>query len=390
MADWGEAAELQEKELAQQVKNVTINSNNASQQNEDPEETENIPLADKALLQKVIRTGLVSTKNDIEVQRKDPNSPLYSVKSFEALHLKPNILKGVYAMGYNAPSKIQETALPTLLADPPQNMIAQSQSGTGKTAAFVIAMLSRVEPSEKFPQVLCLSPTLELALQIGQVVKKIGQFCTDIDIRYAVRGEEVSRGTKLTEQVIIGTPGKVFDWATKLRCLDLSKMKVFVLDEADIMIDTQGLQDQSIRIHKLLPKTCQMMLFSATYEKDVMQFAECIIPNPYIIKLKREEESVESIKQYYVDCPSQESKYRAIAMIYSSVSVGQAIIFCHTRKTASWLAEKLTRDGHSVGLLTGELEVDQRIAVLERFRKEKEKVLITTNVVARVGFCRIW
>ncbi|KAK2706026.1 hypothetical protein QYM36_016150 [Artemia franciscana] len=262
-------------------------------------------------------------------------------------------------------------------------MIAQSQSGTGKTAAFVIAMLSRVEPSEKFPQVLCLSPTLELALQIGQVVKKIGQFCTDIDIRYAVRGEEVSRGTKLTEQVIIGTPGKVFDWATKLRCLDLSKMKVFVLDEADIMIDTQGLQDQSIRIHKLLPKTCQMMLFSATYEKDVMQFAECIIPNPYIIKLKREEESVESIKQYYVDCPSQESKYRAIAMIYSSVSVGQAIIFCHTRKTASWLAEKLTRDGHSVGLLTGELEVDQRIAVLERFRKEKEKVLITTNVVAR-------
>ena len=383
MIDLGEAADLQEQELARQVKNVIIDCNKATEQNENPEETENISIADTALLQKVIRTGLVTSKNDVEVQRKDPNSPLYSVKSFEALHLKPNILKGVYAMGYNAPSKIQETALPALLADPPQNMIAQSQSGTGKTAAFVIAMLSRVEPSHKYPQVICLSPTLELALQIGQAIEKIGRFCTDIHIRYAVTGKNIPRGRKLTEQVIIGTPGKVFDWANKLRCLDLSKIRVCVLDEADIMIDTQGLQDQSIRIHNLLPRRCQMMLFSVTYNKDVMQFAECLITNPNIIRLKREEESLENIRQYYVKCSSQEIKYKAIAIIYSSVSVGQAIIFCHTRKKATWLAEKLTHDGHGVGLLTGELNVDQRITVLERFRKGEDRVLIATNVAAR-------
>ena len=109
--------------------------------------------AEKSLLQKVIRKGLVENKNDLEIQRKDPKSPLYSVKSFEALNLKPQLLKGVYGMGFNAPSKIQETALPTLLADPPQNMIAQSQSGTGKTAAFVLAMLSRVDVSKSHPQV---------------------------------------------------------------------------------------------------------------------------------------------------------------------------------------------------------------------------------------------
>ena len=136
--------------------------------------------AEKSLLQKVIRKGLVENKNDLEIQRKDPKSPLYSVKSFEALNLKPQLLKGVYGMGFNAPSKIQvrwellqdyklmliirifflyalhffqETALPTLLADPPQNMIAQSQSGTGKTAAFVLAMLSRVDVSKQYPQV---------------------------------------------------------------------------------------------------------------------------------------------------------------------------------------------------------------------------------------------
>ena len=122
-------------------------------------------VAEKSLLLKVLHKGLVDNKHDIEIERRNPKSPLYSVKSFEALNLKPQLLKGVYGMGFSAPSKIQETALPTLLADPPQNMIAQSQSGTGKTAAFVLAMLSRVDTSKSYPQILCLSPTYELALQ---------------------------------------------------------------------------------------------------------------------------------------------------------------------------------------------------------------------------------
>ncbi|PSN33637.1 DEAD-box helicase Dbp80 [Blattella germanica] len=309
--------------------------------------------AERSLLQKIIRKGLVENKNDIEVQRRDPTSPLFSVKSFEALHLQPSLLKGVYALGFNAPSKIQETALPTLLADPPQNMIAQSQSGTGKTAAFVLAMLSRVDPTKDHPQVLCLSPTYELAIQTGEVAAKMAQFCPEIKIRFAVRGEEIPRGTKLKEHIIIGTPGKVVDWGVKYRFFDLGKITVFVLDEADVMIATQGHQDQSFRIHKLLPRKCQMMFFSATYEHDVMEFAEGIVSNPVIIRLKREEESLSNIKQYY------------------------------TRKTASWLAERMSREGHAVALLSGDLTVEQRIAVLDRFRDGKEKVLITTNVLAR-------
>lgn len=153
-------------------------------------------------------------------------------------------------MGFNAPSKIQETALPTLLADPPQNMIAQSQSGTGKTAAFVLAMLSRVDTSKDYPQVLCLSPTYELAIQTGEVAAKMVQFCPDIKMRFAVRGEEIARNSKLTDHIIIGTPGKLIDWGTKFKVFDLKKIRVFVLDEADVMIATQGHQDQCIRIHK--------------------------------------------------------------------------------------------------------------------------------------------
>ena len=163
---------------------------------------------------------------------------------------KPDLLKGVYAMGYNAPSKIQETTLPTLIADPPQNMIAQSQSGTGKTAAFTLAMLTRVDTTKDYPQVLCLSPTYELAIQTGEVAARMAKFCPDIRIRYAVRGEDIARNTKLTDHVIIGTPGKISDWSIKFHAFDLSKITVFVLDEADVMIAQQGHQDQCIKLHK--------------------------------------------------------------------------------------------------------------------------------------------
>ncbi|KAL1116602.1 hypothetical protein AAG570_005074, partial [Ranatra chinensis] len=350
---------------------------------EQNDEEKEFSKAEKSLLQKITRTKLIVSKNDIEIQRQDPYSPLHSVKSFEALPLKPQLLKGVYEMGFNAPSKIQETALPILLAEPPQNMIAQSQSGTGKTAAFVLAMLSRVNPANMYPQVLCLSPTYELAIQTGEVAAKMGQFCDDIRFRYAVRGEDLPRGTRLTEHIVIGTPGKVMDWGVKFKFFDLNKIMVFVLDEADVMIATQGHQDQSFRIRRELSEQCQIMFFSATYDDEVMEFAKGIVPNPVLIRLRREEESLDNIKQFYVVCHSHEAKYNAIANIYGGITIGQAMIFCQTRRTASWLAEKMTRDGHAVALLSGELSVEQRISILDRFREGKEKVLITTNVLSR-------
>jgi len=364
-------------ELTNQVSDLKVAPDEAAGVETAPDE------AERSLLQKVIRKGLVENKNDIEVQRKDPKSPLYSVKSFEALNLKPSLLKGVYGMGFNAPSKIQETALPTLLADPPQNMIAQSQSGTGKTASFVLAMLSRVDSANSYPQVLCLSPTYELALQTGEVASRMSQFAPELTIRYAVRGEEIPRNSKITDHIIIGTPGKVLDWSLKFRFFDLKKIKVFVLDEADVMIATQGHQDQSIRIQKNLSQDCQMMLFSATYDTDVMNFAENIVSDPVIIRLRREEESLDNIGQHWVQCETEELKYNAIANIYGVVTIGQAMIFCQTRKTASWLVEKMTKDGHAVALLSGELTVEERIQVLDRFRDGLEKILITTNVMSR-------
>ncbi|XP_077168833.1 ATP-dependent RNA helicase DDX19A isoform X2 [Paroedura picta] len=286
-------------------------------------------------------------------------------------------------MGFNRPSKIQENALPMMLAEPPQNLIAQSQSGTGKTAAFVLAMLSRVEPENRYPQCLCLSPTYELALQTGKVIEQMGRFYPELNLSYAVRGNKLERGQKISEQIVIGTPGTVLDWCSKLKFIDPKKIKVFVLDEADVMIATQGHQDQSIRIQRMLPRDCQMLLFSATFEDSVWKFAEKVVPDPNVIKLKREEETLDTIKQYYVVCNSREEKFLALCNIYGAITIAQAMIFCHTRKTAGWLAGELSKEGHQVALLSGEMMVEQRAAVIERFREGKEKVLVTTNVCAR-------
>ncbi|CAO2609974.1 ATP-dependent RNA helicase DDX19A, partial [Lemmus lemmus] len=193
----------------------------------------------------------------------------------------------------------------------------------------------------------------------------------------------VDRGQKVSEQIVIGTPGTVLDWCSKLKFIDPKKIKVFVLDEADVMIATQGHQDQSIRIQRMLPRNCQMLLFSATFEDSVWKFAQKVVPDPNIIKLKREEETLDTIKQYYVVCNNREEKFQALCNLYGAITIAQAMIFCHTRKTASWLAAELSKEGHQVALLSGEMMVEQRAAVIERFREGKEKVLVTTNVCAR-------
>ncbi|KAJ1072680.1 hypothetical protein K5549_011906, partial [Capra hircus] len=361
--------------------NGAVVKTNANAEKADEEEKED--RAAQSLLNKLIRSNLVDNTNQVEVLQRDPNSPLYSVKSFEELRLKPQLLQGVYAMGFNRPSKIQENALPLMLAEPPQNLIAQSQSGTGKTAAFVLAMLSQVEPANRHPQCLCLSPTYELALQTGKVIEQMGKFYPELKLAYAVRGNKLERGQKISEHIVIGTPGTVLDWCSKLKFIDPKKIKVFVLDEADVMIATQGHQDQSIRIQRMLPRNCQMLLFSATFEDSVWKFAQKVVPDPNIIKLKREEETLDTIKQYYVLCNSRDEKFQALCNIYGAITIAQAMIFCHTRKTASWLAAELSKEGHQVALLSGEMVVEQRAAVIERFREGKEKVLVTTNVCAR-------
>jgi ATP-dependent RNA helicase DDX19/DBP5 len=196
-------------------------------------------------------SGLIEPAYDVEVKlsdlQADTHSPLYSVSSFAELGLPKPINDGLLAMNFKKPSKIQEKALPLMISDPPRNMIAQSQSGTGKTAAFVLSALSRVDFTKSTqPQALLLAPSRELARQIQGVIQTVGQFCENLIVEAAIPGS-ISRETGVKGSLVVGTPGTVMDLVRR-RQFDVSQLKVLVIDEADNMLDQQGLGDQCLRV----------------------------------------------------------------------------------------------------------------------------------------------
>ncbi|KAI0312782.1 DEAD-domain-containing protein [Amylostereum chailletii] len=319
-------------------------------------------------------------------QQQDPESPLYSAKTFEELGLHADLLKGIFDMGFTKPSKIQERALPLLLRDPPQNMIGQSQSGTGKTAAFVLTMLSRVDFSVNKPQALCLAPSRELARQIMSVVAAMGKF-TPVQTEYAIKDYVPKSATSITAQIVVGTPGTMIDLIRR-KIVDVSEVKVFVLDEADNMLDMDGLGDQTLRVKNFLPRKAdktgpQIVLFSATFPDHVRTFASKFAPNANKIELKRNELSVDSIRQFYMDCRDAEHKYDILVSLYNLLTIGQSIIFCQHRHTADRISKRMSDEGHKVASLHGAKDSAERDAIIDGFREGREKVLITTNVIAR-------
>ncbi|MCJ1255212.1 RNA helicase required for poly(A+) mRNA export [Lignoscripta atroalba] len=323
---------------------------------------------------------------DVEVKLVDENSPLYSVKSFEELGLDPNILKGLYSMRFQRPSKIQEKALPLLLSNPPTNMIGQSQSGTGKTAAFVLNILSRLDMStpemRSMPQAMCLAPTRELARQIIGVIQVMGAFIEGLKVEAAIPVDPSQRGRKIEGQIVVGTPGSTMD-LIKRRQLDPSHVKVLVLDEADNMLDQQGLGEQCIRTKMMLPKELQVVLFSATFPDNVVRYADKFAPKANQITLRHEELTVEGIKQLYMDCASENDKYDVLVKLYGLMTIGSSIIFVKRRDTAAEIERRMTAEGHKVASLTGAFEGHQRDVIIDAFRTGQAKVLITTNVLAR-------
>ncbi|KAK7033334.1 P-loop containing nucleoside triphosphate hydrolase protein [Favolaschia claudopus] len=315
-------------------------------------------------------------------QQGDPNSPLHSIKTFEELGLHQDLLKGIYHLGFSKPSKIQERALPLLLANPPTNMIGQSQSGTGKTAAFVLTMLSRVDFTKNTTQAVCLAPSRELARQIMSVVVNMGKF-TPVQTEYAIKDHILRDSGPITAHIVVGTPGTMYDLMRK-RIINVAGIKVFVLDEADNMLDQDGLGDQTLRVKNMLPRDhLQILLFSATFPDHVRTFASKFAPAANKIELQKEELSVTGIRQFYMDCKNEEHKYDILVRLYALLTIGQSIIFCQYKHTADRISARMTAEGHKVASLHGAKDPAERDTIIDDFRDGKEKVLITTNVIAR-------
>jgi len=231
-----------------------------------------------------------NSSDRLRVIQSDQSSHLSSAKTFQDLNLPEHLIKAIFEMGFERPSAIQEEALPRILANPPRNLIGQAQSGSGKTAAFVLGMLFRINiDTPATCQGLCVTPTRELAVQIfNNAVTPMAAHMPGLKVRLALAGETIERGAKLDSHMVIGTPGKVVDWL-KRRIIDARTIKVFVLDEADNMVAESGHRANSLLIKKVMPKKCQSLLFSATFPDEVISFAEKMIHNPDKILIESDE-----------------------------------------------------------------------------------------------------
>lgn len=226
----------------------------------------------------------------------DKSSHLSSAKTFQELDLPKHLLEAIFAMGFDRPSAIQEEALPRILSDPPRNLIGQAQSGSGKTAAFTLGMLYRIEVDiPATTQAICVTPTRELAVQIVQkAVTPMAANMEGLKVRMALAGEMIERGSQADAHLIVGTPGKIVDWL-KRRFINPANIKVFVLDEADNMVGEDGHRANSLLIKKTMPKTCQCLLFSATFPHKVVEFATKMVNKPDKILIETEEHLVSEI-----------------------------------------------------------------------------------------------
>ncbi|KAG0130078.1 P-loop containing nucleoside triphosphate hydrolase protein [Tuber indicum] len=308
------------------------------------------------------------------------NSPFYDVKRFEDLGLSKDLLEGIYFMNFQKPSTIQEGALPLLLSNPTRNVIGQSPPGTGKTTALVLTMLARIDMLLTNVQALCLAPTRELAREIQRVAQTLGQF-TKVKTQFAIPNM-VQRGERIDAHIVVWTPGTVLDLIHRKQ-LPVEHLKVFVLDEADIILHLQGLGEQCLRVKRNIPSTTQIALFSATCSDQVFRYMSRLAPNANPVTLKNTEPSLTGIRQLCMDCRSEDDKSRVLLELYHVLTVGSSIIFAKKRETAFEIQRRIEVDGHKVATLHSAQEGPDRDKAVHSFRSGKAKVLITTDALAR-------
>lgn len=345
---------------------------------------------------------LKSEKLNDEVEAAEPSqiktvlaadTPYTWAQTFEELNISESLLRGLYSeMKFERPSKIQGITLPMVLSPPYHHLIAQAHNGSGKTTCFVLGMLSRVDPELQAPQAICVCPTRELAIQNEEVLLKMGKY-TGITSACAVstdyNKQSSTRRGPVVDQVIIGTPGTIKRWITT-KILNTKQVKILVFDEADHMLAQDGFQDDSLRIMQYIVKNngvCQVLFFSATFNDKVKNFTMKIAPKANQVFVKKEELSLDVIKQYRVKCPSEKEKVTILKdrIFPAAEKLGQSIIFVRTRLSASNLHRSLDADGYKCTSIQGGLSNEERDHVIREFRSGQTKILIATDVLAR-GF----
>ena len=301
--------------------------------------------------------------------------------SFDELGINDNLLRGIYGYGFEKPSIIQNKAIPVLISG--KDLIAQAQSGTGKTGAFSIGSLCIIDIKLKQTQIIVLSPTRELAEQTFNVMKELASY-TDISLCKVVGGTRVTDcvdDLRKDPQVIVGTPGRIIDMLQK-RHIYTDKLKMVVIDEADEML-SHGFQEMIHTIFIGIPKETQISLFSATFPDELFEITDKFMNSPERILVKKEQLTLEGISQYYINVKHNNWKYDVLSDIYNTINIAQCIIYINSKIKLNQVYECLLEDNFPVGMIHGNLLTNERTEIMEKFRQGEIRILLSTDLLSR-------
>ena len=322
-------------------------------------------------------------KENILPSVSEMDDPVETVENWDEYDLKTDLLRGIYAYGFEKPSKIQQTAIKPILDQ--RDLIAQAPSGTGKTGTFTIASLQQVDIETKATQVLILAPTHELVNQIAGVVEALGSCMEGLVVKTLIGGTPVSEDTEsmrvLVPHVVVGTVGRVCDMIRR-RILKINMVKLLVMDEADEMLSA-GFKDQIYQIFQYFNKDLQIALFSATIPDEILTITKRFMRNPVKITMKAEQLNLEGIQQYYIALDDDKAKFEMLKMLFAKLSISQCIIYANSVPRVVDLYNAMMVDGFAVCCIHSAMSQEQRRKSFTEFRLGTHRVMISSNATAR-------
>lgn len=300
---------------------------------------------------------------------------------FDELNIDERILRAIEDMGFEETSPIQTQAIPAVCEG--IDVVGQAQTGTGKTAAYTIPMLMKIDPQIKKPQAIVLCPTRELAVQVAEEIRKLAKYMSDIKVLPVYGGQEIVRQIKSLKtgvQIIVGTPGRVMDHMRR-KTVKFDNINMVILDEADEMLD-MGFREDMETILTETPEDRQTVMFSATMPKAIMDIARNFQKDARIIKVVRKELTVSNIEQFYYEVRPK-NKTEVLCRLIDIYNPRLSVVFCNTKRQVDELISELKGRGYFADGIHGDMKQQQRDRVMDDFRSGKVDILIATDVAAR-------
>lgn len=300
--------------------------------------------------------------------------------NFDSLNLNQNLLKGVYLHGFTQPSKIQIKGIGSINTG--KDCILQSQSGTGKTATYLLGVLNKLELTEKACQGIIITPTRELAAQVFEVANNLSKY-TKYKIAKCTGGTDVNqnRNDLKTTSVVVGTLGRIYHMINENK-INIHKLKFIVLDEADEIL-SEGITDKLQEIFDKAHSGIQVILISATMSINLFNASKKFMHEPIKVLLKNNEVIIDLISQFYLDVETEDLKFDTLLDLYNLVSTSQAIIFCNTIRKVEWLEQSLKQNNFAITAIHSNMTQHERDNVVKDFRDGKTRLLLTTDLLSR-------